>query len=516
MGSVLALKSFKKDFGLPTDKSGFASTKNAAISSNVVSLLTAGCFFGAIGASVMNEKFGRRYSLMFFSVIFLIGAAVQVGAHHHIGQIYGGRVIAGLGIGGMSAITPVFVSENCPAKVRGRIAGLFQEMLVIGSTFAYWLDYGVSLHIAPGTTQWRIPVAIQIIPGALMLIGLFFLKESPRWLMKQGRHDEALASLAHIRCAEITDTEVLHEMAEIRAAVDEELNLTEGVTCKHFLLGENLRKITDSHVLTGKECLQPSIRIRFFLAFMIMFCQQFSGTNSIGYYAPQIFETVGVSKTNASLFATGVYGTVKVVATAIFLLVGIEQLGRRKALLGGALWMMAMMYIIGAVLHTHPPTNVNTVSPASIAMVVMIYLYVIGYSASWGPTPWVYVSEIFPTRLRAYGVGLAASTQWAFNFVITEITPRAINHIGWKTFIMFGCFCFGNFLFVFFFIKETKGRTLENMDVLFGTVDANQRLIDVERMMEDEKGIVGVGAHHTENIGSDKGATTATEPHTVT
>ena len=209
------------------------------------------------------------------------------------------------------------------------------------------------------------------------------------------------------------------------------------------------------------------------------------------------------------------------------MLVGIETVGRRNALLAGALWMMAMMYILGAVLHTHPPTNVNVVSPASIAMVVMIYLYVIGYSMSWGATPWVssshppplsdlffpirpssnqltnqslqvYVAEIFPTRLRAYGVGVAAATQWAFNCLITEITPRAVDAIGWKTFIMFGCFCFGNFLMVFFLIKETKGKSLESMDILFGTVDANQRALDVERMMENEKGIVGAEVQHHE------------------
>lgn len=132
MGSVLALKSFKHDFGLPTDSSGFSSSRNAQVSSNVVSLLTAGCFFGSIFAAFLNERIGRRYALMVFSVIFLIGAAVQVGAHHAIGQIYGGRVIAGFGVGGMSAITPVFVSENCPPRIRGRVAGLFQEFLVIG------------------------------------------------------------------------------------------------------------------------------------------------------------------------------------------------------------------------------------------------------------------------------------------------------------------------------------------------------------------------------------------------
>ena len=370
MGSVLALKSFKEDFGLPTDKSGFSSSKNAQISSNVVSLLTAGCFFGAIAAAFLNERLGRRYALMIFCSIFMVGAAIQVGSHHHIGQIYGGRVIAGLGIGGLSAITPVFVSENCPPAQRGRIAGLFQEFLVIGSTFAYWLDYGVSLRIPTGTKQWRVPVAVQLIPGGLMFIGLWFLTESPRWLTKQGRHEEALKSLAYIRCEETSSPDIVHEIAEIRASVDEELHLTEGVT--------------------WKECLAPGVRSRFATGFVLMFCQQFSGTNSIGYYAPEIFQTVGVSKTNASLFATGVYGSVKIVATGLFLILGIDRIGRRNSLLAGAAWMAAMMFILGSVLATHPPdTKSDTVSSASIAMVVMIYLYVIGYSASWGPVSYV-------------------------------------------------------------------------------------------------------------------------------
>lgn len=148
-----------------------------------------------------------------------------------------------------------------------------------------------------------------------------------------------------------------------------------------------------------------------------------------------------MSKSNASLFATGVYGTVKVVATGLFLLIGIDRFGRKKSLLAGAAWMASMMFIIGAVLATHPPdTKATSVSKASTAMVAMIYLYVIGYSASWGPVPWVYLGEIFPTRLRAYGVGMGAATQWLFNFVITKITPEAVNHIGWRTFLMFGIF----------------------------------------------------------------------------
>ena len=158
MSSVLSLKSFKEDFGLPLATTGFASKENAHISQNVVSLLTAGCFFGAIFASIFNDKIGRKRSLLGFTVIFMLGAVIQVTSLHHISQVYGGRFVAGLGIGGMSSITPVFVAENCPPVVRGRITGLFQEFLVIGSTFAYWLNYGVALHIPTSTRQWRIPV----------------------------------------------------------------------------------------------------------------------------------------------------------------------------------------------------------------------------------------------------------------------------------------------------------------------------------------------------------------------
>jgi MFS family permease len=128
---------------------------------NLLDSITAGCFFGAILASVANDKLGRKRSLLGFTVVFLVGAVIQVASLHHISQVYVGRFVAGLGIGGMSSITPIYVAENCPPEVRGRITGLFQEFLVIGSTFAYWLNYGVSLHLKPSTSQWRIPVSIR-------------------------------------------------------------------------------------------------------------------------------------------------------------------------------------------------------------------------------------------------------------------------------------------------------------------------------------------------------------------
>lgn len=357
MGSVLALNSFKRDFNIPTGDAGFESSEEAQISSNVVALLTAGCFFGAIAAAFANDRYGRRNSLFVLTMIFMVGAAVQTGGKNTIAYIYGGRVIAGFGIGGMSAITPIYVSENCPADVRGRIAGLFQEFLVIGVTISYWLCYGVERNLASNTTQWRVPVGFQLVPSGLMFIGLWFLKESPRWLMKQGRHDEAKASLAFTRRAAPESDEVKREIAEIRDSIEEELRSTEGVTWREIIL--------------------PGNRLRFIYAFLMMLWQQFSGTNSIGYYAPQLFQTIGVTSTDTSLFTTGIYGIVKVVATGIFLLIGIDRVGRKWSLVTGGFLMAVFMFILGAVLVTHPPVNPDQISSASIAMVVMIYFYVI-------------------------------------------------------------------------------------------------------------------------------------------
>ncbi|KAJ5247153.1 general substrate transporter [Penicillium chermesinum] len=213
----------------------------------------------------------------------------------------------------------------------------------------------------------------------------------------------------------------------------------------------------------------------------------------------EIFQSVGLSSTDSSLFATGIYGTVKIVATAIFLYIGIDRWGRKKSLIGGAAWMASMMFIIGSVLATHPPNpDSNVVSRASIAMVTMIYLYVIGYSFSWGPTPWVYIGEIFPTRLRSYGVGVGSVTQWLFNFVVTEFTPHAVNKLGWKTFLMFAIFCTAMGITVFLCVKETKGRTLEEMDVLFGTIDVEQRNADVEATLQKHD------VEHEEHVGPTK------------
>ncbi|KAJ5147443.1 hypothetical protein N7526_000795 [Penicillium atrosanguineum] len=233
------------------------------------------------------------------------------------------------------------------------------------------------------------------------------------------------ASTANVHVSSNEDNEeVQREIAEIFAAIEEETAQTEGVT--------------------WKECLQKSNRYRFFLDFIIMFWQQFSGTNSIGY------------STKSLLFATGVYGTVKAVATVIFLLISIDRWGRKLSMFSGAACMAAMTFIIGA----------------------------------------VYLGEILPTRLRAYGVGLGATSQWLFSFVITEVTPRAINSVEWRTCLMFAILCTAMGIFVSIVVKKTKGRTLEDMDLIFGAIDEEQRQVVENTLHKNDI--------HAEHVDGDK------------
>ena len=209
----------------------------------------------------------------------------------------------------------------------------------------------------------------------------------------------------------------------------------------------------------------------FFIAFFIFLLQQWAGQNSVGYYAPLIFKSIGYTGPTQSLLASGIYGIVKVVATAIFVFFFVETLGRKLSLAISALGMGTLFYIIGAILKTHPPPSSlpegATPPPASKAMAAMLYIYVAFYSMGWGPLPWVYCSDIFPTRTRHFGLSTASASQWLWNFVVSYVTPRMVNNLGWKIFIMFATVNVGAMLPFSLLIPETKGRTLEEIEEVF-------------------------------------------------
>ncbi|KZT57591.1 putative high-affinity glucose transporter of the major facilitator superfamily [Calocera cornea HHB12733] len=452
-GGVIALPGFENDFlgGQPA---------SADVLSLVVSVLQAGAFVGALCAAPVAELLGRRNSLIVASLIFVCGAAVQTAATRDIVWIYCGRAVSGVGVGAMSMLAPTYVAESAPANVRGRITGIFQVVVVLGVAISYWITYGVNLNIPVSSAQWRIPIAFQFVPVGIMLFFLPFCKESPRWLARKGHVEQSLLNLAWLRNTALTSPKLQDEFASILASVKYE---REGKG--------NLR-----------ECFEKGNRIRFVIAFILFALQQFSGQNSVSYYAPEVFSSIGMPSTTSALLASGVYGIVKLLSTFAFLWIGIEQLGRRKSLVYGVAWMGIMFFIIGALLHTHPPVAEESVSNWSIGMAIALYIYVLPYSFSIGPIPWVYCSEIFGNSIRHYGVAWAAATQWLFNFIITKITPTLEQRLtGGTLFFLFGSINFLTAVFCFF-LPETKGVSLEEMDVIFGLVSRERRQRDVLRV----------------------------------
>ncbi|KAG7091695.1 hypothetical protein E1B28_010716 [Marasmius oreades] len=470
-GGVVKNEYFQKHFGINGSKKRVDD-----VSAIVVSVLQAGAFVGSLASAPVSAYIGRKYTLVTFSGIFAVGAILTTIAEspsNGLHLIYAGRVISGLGIGGISAVAPAFVSECSPKEVRGRITGLFQIMVAIGVMISYFLNFGISIHQPTGINVWRIPFGFQLVPCGIMLFGLMTIKESPRWLASVGRNEDAIQNLAYLRKSHPSSESVIREMAEIEAAIEEERAARAGLGLQEAFFGK------------GNF-------IRFVIAFVIFVLQQFSGQNSVNYYAPQIFESIGYTGNTQSLLASGIYGVVKVVFTALFIFFGVESLGRKPSLIISAFGMGTLFYIIGAILKTHPPPRIQTdpvtgarifpdPPPASKAMAAMLYIYVCFYSMGWGPLPWVYVSDIFPTRTRHYGLALASSSQWLFNFVVSYITPTLVTKLGYKIFLMFATINIGGMGVFSLLIPETKGRSLEDMDIIFGAVSAEDRHASIEK-----------------------------------
>lgn len=275
------------------------------ISANIVSVYQAGAFFGSLLAYVSSHFLGRRKSLFAFSTIFILGAGLMLGANgsRGLGLIYGGRVLAGIGVGGASNMVPIYISELSPPAVRGRLVGIYELGWQIGGLVGFWINYGVNNTMAPSHSQWLTPFAVQLIPAGLLLLGVFWIRESPRWLMSKGRREEGMANLCWIRNLQPTDIYIVEEVSYIEEELERYRNEVGAGFWKPFASLKNKK-----------------VQWRFFLGSMLFLWQNGSGINAINYYSPTIFKSIGVTGTNASLLTTGVFGCVKTVFTFVWLL----------------------------------------------------------------------------------------------------------------------------------------------------------------------------------------------------
>ncbi|KAK7414865.1 hypothetical protein QQZ08_012481 [Neonectria magnoliae] len=455
IGTTLALPSFVDEFDFDT----MDPDKLALLKQNIVSVYQAGAFFGSLFAYCSSYFIGRRKSLILFSLVFMVGAGMMLGANKErgLGLIIGGRVLAGIGVGGCSNMTPIYISELAPPAVRGRLVGLYELGWQAGGLVGFWINYGINKTLAPSHSQWLIPFAVQLIPAGLLLIGSCFIPESPRWLFSKGRREQGLKILCWMRNLPEDHIYIVEEMSYINEEIERFHNDVGAGFWKPF-----------------QALKDRKIQWRFLLGSLLFLFQNGSGINAINYYSPTVFKSLGITGTNTGFLTTGIFGVVKTVLTFVWIMVLIDHMGRRNLLMIGAAGGAFCMYFIGAYIKIADTESVDTtttegvsLTSGGIAAIFFFYLWTAFYTPSWNGTPWVINSEMFDQNTRSLGQANAAASNWFFNFIVSRWTVTAFDKMGYGVYIMFASLMVVSVVFVFFCVPETKAIPLEAMDRLF-------------------------------------------------
>ncbi|GBE77337.1 Hexose transporter 2 [Sparassis crispa] len=442
------MKDFISRFGqIDSDGQPYLSSSRQSI---ITSLLSAGTFIGALAQAYTSDRFGRRGSILIWSGIFTVGTVIQTSTIHSIAQITVGRFIAGLGVGALSAIVPLYNGETAPKAMRGMLLVLYQMQIIIGIFISYVIDLGT--HHLNGPASWRIPVGLQMLWGFILLSGIFFLPESPRHLLGQGREEEARKVIAELNSVEVDDPVVLETIEDLEYGIKAE---------------------NEGGKATWLECFSTRNMLwkRTINGMMLQFIQQLNGQNFYYYYGDTFFSSAGTSLSPYAIQT--ILGGVSVAGTipALYL---IETWGRRRSLLTGALLEAPCAIIAALAGHfmlakTGTPDSQLTSRNRTGGDVLIAFgiLQVFAYSLFWGPTPWVYLGESFPLRVRSKCIALGSATNWIWNFLLSFFAPRIASDIGpLILLIFFGMLLFG-FVYVYLFIPETKGLSLEEVDELY-------------------------------------------------
>ncbi|KAL4920917.1 general substrate transporter [Aspergillus aurantiobrunneus] len=417
---------------------------NSTIAGTVVALFTAGAFFGAFGAG-FTDPLGRRTTLALGSVLFIIGGVLQTAAVN-IGMLYFSRIFAGFGIGILVEMVPMFQAEIAHARIRGILGSLQQTMLGIGALAASWIGYGC-VHRWAGSgnsVQWRLPLALQVVPAIGLASCIFFFPESPRWLIDHDRHEEGLRNLATLHAnGNTNDPYVLAEFELIKQQIEEE----------HRYGAKSYKELFSNRSNTR----------RIIIACACQASAQMTGVSAIQYFSPAIFAQIGIS-TSQTLLYQGINSIIGELAQFIFFFL-IDRVGRRPLQIGGNIACGVAFTIGAALMAVYPPESSNT-SAHWAFIVCSTWLFNFCFCAS-GTMSWIIPAEVFNTATRAKGISLATMVSFAFNTMIAEVTPVALESIAWRYYILFIVCDFANALFFYLFLPETKGITLEVMDDLF-------------------------------------------------
>jgi MFS transporter, SP family, galactose:H+ symporter len=403
----------------------------------IVSGVLAGAAVGALGGGRMADLFGRRKLLITTAIIFAAGAILCAAAQSPEALVIG-RIIVGLGIGLSSSTVPVYISEVAPAEARGWQVSLFQLAITVGILLAYLVDYAFAR-----IQGWRWMFGLAVVPAAIFGLGMIFLPESPRWLVRKGHREMARATLSRIRGT----SDVHAELAEIE---------------------RSLEQAPESGRLS--DLFAPSMRRALLIGIGLAIFQQITGINTVIYYAPVIIQSAGISSASGAILATAGIGLVNVLMTIIAMRL-IDRSGRKPLLLIGIAGMAITLGCLGFVFRLSSHTG----ALAWLAVISMM-AYVASFAISLGPIFWLLISEIYPLKIRNSAEGLAATFNWGSNLLVTLTFLTLVERLGpsW-TFWLYGLSAVAAWVFSYYIVPETKGRTLEEIEEYWRASSAGKR-----------------------------------------
>jgi len=441
INGILAMRKFLQDFSTGSfDKAGEENLTPAEIST-VVAILSAGTFVGALISAPFGDWVGRRLSMIAATGVFCLGVVLQICAAA-LPMMIAGRFFAGVGVGAISVLAPLYQSEMAPKWIRGTLVCAYQLSITVGLLAASIVNLLTSQMVT--TAAYRIPIGLQFSWAVVLTVGLSILPETPRYLIKKGKKHEAGLALSRLRRLDITHPALAEELAEIEANHEYELALG----------GTSYRDI-----FTGS----PHLGRRLLTGCLLQMLQQLTGINFIMYYGTTFFKGAGVDD---PFVISLVLNVINVVSTLPGLVV-VESWGRRKLLTVGAIGMAVCQLTI-AIFSTVVKAPMGDASHAAAkVLIAFAALFVFFYASSWGPVAWVVTSEIYPLKVRAKSMSISTASNWLLNFGIAYGTPYMVESgtgyadLGSKVFYVWGAFCIIAAIFVYCMVYETSKIILE-------------------------------------------------------